>query len=56
LTVLEEQITPAGEPILEVVFVDAATMQETPGFQVTIPMSGYPREHRYPTRFGDRGR
>ncbi len=40
---LEEQITPDAEPmILDVVFVDAA-QQPVDGFQLTIPMSGYPR-------------
>jgi hypothetical protein len=55
---LEEQMSPNAEPIIiDVVFVDAATMQRRPGFQVKIPMSGYAREGRRPTlRFGDRGR
>lgn len=57
LAKLEEQITPAAEPIvIDVVFVDAATMQKTPGFQVTIPMSGYTRDRRWTGRSGSRGR
>jgi hypothetical protein len=57
LAKLEEQITPAAEPIvIDVVFVDAATKQETPGFRVTIPLSGYTRDRRWTGRSGDRGR
>jgi hypothetical protein len=38
LAKLEEQIMPAAEPIvIDLVFVDAATILETPGFQVTVP-------------------
>lgn len=55
---LEEQIVTNAEPIIiDVVCVDPATKQETPGFQVKIPMTGYAREGRRPTRrFGGRGR
>jgi hypothetical protein len=43
LAKLEEQITPAAEPIvIDVVFVDAATKQETRGFRVT----GFRPSHR----------
>lgn len=54
---LEEYMAPNAEPIIiDVVFVDAATMESKPGFQVKIPMSGYARAGRRPERFGDRGR
>ncbi len=57
LAKLEEQIMPAAEPIvIDVVFVDAATKQETPGFRVTIPMSGYPHSPRRTSRSDYRGR
>jgi hypothetical protein len=47
---LEEQMTPNAEPIIiDVVFVDAAK-QKTGGFQVKIPMSGYPRYVRQPAQ------
>jgi hypothetical protein len=54
---LEEQMMPNAEPIIiDVVFVNAATMERKPGFQVKIPMNGYAREGRRPTRsLGDRG-
>ena len=52
----KEQITPAAVPIIiDLVFVDVATKQETPGYPVTIPLSGYPRDLRYTRGFGDRG-
>jgi hypothetical protein len=53
---LEEQMMPNAEPIIiDVVFVNAATMERTRGFQVKIPMTGYAREGRRPTRrLGDR--
>ena len=57
LAKLEEQITPAAEPIvIDVVFVDAATMQERPGFQVTIPLSEYTLDRRWTGRSDYRGR
>jgi hypothetical protein len=48
---------PNAEPIIiDVVFVNAAK-QKTGGFQVKIPMSGYPRrDRRSAPRFGGRGR
>ena len=54
---LEEEIMPNAEPIIiDVVFVNAAK-QKTGGFQVKIPMSGYPRrDRRSAPRFGGRGR
>jgi hypothetical protein len=53
---LEEQMSPNAEPIIiDVVFVNAAK-EPVRGFQVKIPMTGYAREGRRPTRrFGDRG-
>jgi hypothetical protein len=57
LAKLEEKIAPATEPIvIDVVFVDAATKQETPGFRVTIPLSGYTCDRRWTGRSGDLAR
>jgi hypothetical protein len=53
---LEEQIRPNSEPIIiDFVFVDAAK-QQTGGFQVTIPLTGYPRDRRRTGRSGNYGR
>jgi hypothetical protein len=48
---------PNAEPIIiDVVFVDAAR-QKTEGFQVKIPMSGYPRQGKQSApHFGGRSR
>jgi hypothetical protein len=54
---LEEQIMPAAQAIvIDVVFVDAATRQGTPDFQVRISIGGYPGVRRYGGRSAKRGR